>query len=179
MNILSIGQYPIAPTPGSDLTSGISDRTAPDRQGYTAGSAPAAEESYTAVTFQFSPAAVIYGRLQNLSETDPGKFKKVTGEMSDALKDEANNSKGAQAKAYSQLSREFAAASRTGKMTALTPADIATAINIPGAESSGNDGTLPTAVAQVIIHSITVPADDSNTEAQTDPDRLAGMFRSA
>jgi hypothetical protein len=157
MSLTPIGRY--SALTSSDLASGVSDRTAPDQQPYSIGSAPVTEDAYTSVTIAFSPAALIYGKLQNLSESDPSQFKKVTAEVANALKDAAKDAGSSDSKQYKELSKEFSAAAKSGKMSSLSPNDIASFLNISGL--NGDDDSNAGVVANAVIHTITVPDDYS------------------
>jgi len=74
-----------------------------------------------AVSDDVSGLGSLMSQLQQLSQTDPAKFKQVTAEISDKLKTEAGQASGQQAQFLSQLSDKFAQASQSGNLSALEP----------------------------------------------------------
>jgi hypothetical protein len=74
-----------------------------------------------AVSCDVSGIGSLMSQLEQLSQTDPAKFKQVTAEISDKLKTEAGQATGQQAQFLSQLSDKFAQASQAGNMSRLEP----------------------------------------------------------
>jgi hypothetical protein len=103
-------------------------------------SPPAESRKWTAVTVDFSPAAVLYGKLQNLADTDPQRFKKVMGDMASALKDEARHSSGSDARVISNLAAEYAKAAKTGSADPIAPQSLPGAFGNPYSSVSSDYG---------------------------------------
>ena len=59
--------------------------------------------------------------LQDLQKSDPDKFKQVTSEISEKLKQEAAGASGQQATFLNKLADKFGQASQSGDMSALQP----------------------------------------------------------
>lgn len=62
-----------------------------------------------------------FGRLQQLSQTDPTQFKAVTSQIADQLHQLAQNETGAAADRASQLADRFSQASQSGDMSSFAP----------------------------------------------------------
>jgi hypothetical protein len=72
-------------------------------------------------TSDLSDAAKFFSKLQNLSQTDPAKFKQLTGEISSELQTAAQSATGNQAKFLTDLANQFKTASQTGDASSLEP----------------------------------------------------------
>ncbi|HEV8548671.1 MAG TPA: hypothetical protein VGQ57_06580, partial [Polyangiaceae bacterium] len=70
---------------------------------------------------QVSRPGRLLGRLQQLAESDPAKFKQVTADIADKLRQTAQGLSGAAADRANQLADRFAAASDSGEMASLRP----------------------------------------------------------
>jgi HSP90 family molecular chaperone len=66
-----------------------------------------------------SQAAQVFSKLQDLSQSDPAKFKQITANISSQLKAEADQSTGAAQTFLSNLAGKFQTASQTGSTSAL------------------------------------------------------------
>lgn len=69
-----------------------------------------------------SKGAEMMKALDQLKASDPGKLKAVADDMATKLKAEAEKQGGAAGHALSQLATKFAAAAKTGDLSAFTPA---------------------------------------------------------
>jgi hypothetical protein len=63
----------------------------------------------------------LFGELSSLAQSDPERFKKVSAEIAQKLKEEASQATGGRAQYLSKLSDKFGQASQTGDMSALKP----------------------------------------------------------
>jgi hypothetical protein len=70
---------------------------------------------------QFSGPGQLFGRLQQLAEQDPAKFKAVAQSISDQLRAAAKQGSGKGADFENQLADRFAAAAQAGDLSALQP----------------------------------------------------------
>ena len=77
--------------------------------------------SSDATTSQLSGPARWMSELANLQKTDPDKFKQVTSEISDKLKQEASSATSQQATFLNNLADKFSQASQSGSMSSLQP----------------------------------------------------------
>jgi hypothetical protein len=64
----------------------------------------------------------LFGRLQQLSQQDPAKFKEVAQSIADKLHQAAKDSSGKEAERDNKLADRFAAAAQSGDMSAFQPA---------------------------------------------------------
>ncbi len=71
---------------------------------------------------QVSERGKVLQELNDLQKSDPAKFKQVTEEISQKLRDAANSASGGQATSLKTLADKFAQASQSGDMSALQPA---------------------------------------------------------
>jgi hypothetical protein len=72
---------------------------------------------------QVSERGKLLQELSDLQKSDPEKFKKVTEEISQKLRDAASSASAGQASALNKLADRFDQASQSGDMSALQPAD--------------------------------------------------------
>lgn len=70
---------------------------------------------------QVSERSKLLQELNDLQKSDPAKFKQVTEEISQKLRDAANSTSGSQATSLNKLADKFAQASQSGDMSALQP----------------------------------------------------------
>ena len=63
----------------------------------------------------------LMNELQQLSQSDPDKFKEVTASIAQTLQSDASNATGNQAQFLNQLADKFQQASQTGSMSSLQP----------------------------------------------------------
>jgi hypothetical protein len=123
----------------------------------------------SAVSGDSAPADVskmgdLMKQLQQLSQSDPAKFKQVTAEISNELKSEASSATGKKAAFLNDLAGKFQQASQSGDMSALQPPQQQS-----GAHAHHGHG-----------HHAHVSAYQSNSGAQQDPsDSLAQLIQGA
>jgi hypothetical protein len=86
----------------------------------TPSSIPPAGGTQAAHTSLSKPGQLL-GRLQQLAQQDPAKFKEVTQQLADQLHQLAKNETGPAADRANQLADRFAKASQSGDMSALSP----------------------------------------------------------
>jgi len=108
MNISGVNNtanvYDIDPTTLADQTANSSSLSSPD-----------------ASSSQVSGPAKWMSELQDLQKTDPDKFKQVTSEIADRLRQDASSATGQQATFLNKLADKFQQASQSGDMSSLQP----------------------------------------------------------
>ena len=106
-----------------------------------------------------SDFASVMNSLQELSQSDPTKFKEVMGSVASTLQADASNATGSQAQFLSQLADKFQQASQTGSMSPLQPPSGGHhhhhhgVKGYSGQQSSSSDGSTqqpPFDVAQIV-----------------------------
>ena len=75
----------------------------------------------TDTTSGVSTFSQLLSKLNDLSQSDPAKFKTLTAQIASQLKTAAGNATGSDAQALNKLSGEFAQASSDGNISALEP----------------------------------------------------------
>jgi hypothetical protein len=91
-------------------------------QSTASSDANSARASTPAASSSVSKPGELMGKLSQLLQQDPAKFKQVTQQISDELKAQAATASGPQAQFLSKLSDNFAQASSTGSLSSLQPA---------------------------------------------------------
>ena len=87
----------------------------------TATSTVGSSDATTGVTVQMSKPAQLFSQLSDLASSDPDKFKQVTTDIAQKLKDAAGSQDGKRADFLNQLADKFSAASQSGSATDLAP----------------------------------------------------------
>jgi hypothetical protein len=179
MSTLTVGTYTLAPAGSVDASDSVGKRQSSDKQEEPKTKQTAKGDTLTAVTIEFSSAAQLYGKLENLADNDPDRFRKVTSAMAESLRDVAQRSSGTEAKAIKNLAAEFEEASRTGKANPLAPAAAPNKFNNPYAGYSfGYSSGLPSVMAQAVGK--TQPSDQGLNMSSSDWNNLtelAGLFQ--
>jgi hypothetical protein len=91
--------------PGSSAPAGVADPSSASSSG----------------SADLSDAAKFFSKLENLSQTDPAKFKRLTTQISSELQTAAQGATGSQATFLSDLANQFQTASQTGSVSPLHP----------------------------------------------------------
>jgi len=104
----------IGGTSSIDATSGVQS-FATKRQ----SSVPPATNA--AVSLSISTQGDLLGKLQQLSQQDPAKFKDVVTKLASDLKTAAGSATGGQAQFLNKLSDQFSQAASSGNLSALQP----------------------------------------------------------
>ena len=84
-----------------------------------------------AVSFEMSKPGEVMSKLAQLKESDPEKFKQLTAEISQKLKDTASQTTGREADFLNTLADKFQQASDTGDLSVLQPPNRRKAIRTP------------------------------------------------
>jgi hypothetical protein len=84
------------------------------------------------VSVSISKPGQLFGQLSSLASSDPDKFKTVTANIAQKLKDAASSQDGRRADFLSQLADKFDAASQSGSAAGLAPT--------PGGRAHGHHG---------------------------------------
>jgi len=141
--------YDIDPTTQTNQTDGASPLTCPD-----------------ASSSQVSGPAKWMSELQDLAKSDPDKFKQVTSEIADKLRQEASSATGNQATFLGKLADKFEQASQSGDMSSLQPPSGVSghhghhhhvqkyAAQQQGAGTDGSGAPQPVDIAQIIQSSL-------------------------
>ncbi len=106
----------------------------------TSNPARALSAGSDAIDISVSPVSELLADLVQLAESDPDRFRQISGEISDALSSAAQQNTAGQSDALQSLSEEFANASRTGSISALLPQQRAALAENPYTASSGTTG---------------------------------------
>ncbi|HXI57729.1 MAG TPA: hypothetical protein VNO55_16805 [Polyangia bacterium] len=84
------------------------------------------------VSVSISKPGQLFGQLSSLASSDPEKFKTVTADIAQKLKDAASSQDGRRADFLNQLADKFDAASQSGSAAGLAPT--------PGGRAHGHHG---------------------------------------
>ncbi|HVR61270.1 MAG TPA: hypothetical protein VMU50_05190 [Polyangia bacterium] len=106
----------------SNVTSGVGSifgTTAVGSQTNT--DATTSTDSVAGVSVDISKPGQLFGQLSSLASSDPAKFKQVTADIAQKLKDAAGSQDGKRADFLNQLSDKFTAASQSGSAADLAP----------------------------------------------------------
>jgi len=89
-------------------------------------------DATTGVSVDISKPGQLFGQLSSLASSDPEKFKTVTADIAQKLKDAASSQDGRRADFLNQLADKFTAASQSGSASGLAPT--------PGGRAHGHHG---------------------------------------
>ncbi|MEA2697785.1 MAG: hypothetical protein QOI66_2056 [Myxococcales bacterium] len=89
-------------------------------------------DAASGVSVSISKPGQLFGQLSSLASSDPDKFKTVTADIAQKLKDAASSQDGRRADFLNQLADKFGAASQSGSAAGLAPT--------PGSRAHGHHG---------------------------------------
>jgi len=87
----------------------------------TPTTASGSTDDVAGVTVDISKPGQLFSQLSSLATSDPDKFKTVTADIAQKLKDAAGSKTGKQADFLNQLADKFSAASQSGSAADLAP----------------------------------------------------------
>lgn len=106
----------------SNVSSGIGSLIGTTAVGpQTSTDATGSTSAVAGVTVDISKPGQLFGQLSSLATSDPDKFKQVTADIAQKLKDAASSQDGKGADFLTQLANRFSAASQSGSAADLGP----------------------------------------------------------